>query len=83
MNSAITMKPTAPPRNRIKQRFHQLDEAFGEHGDFFVVGVGHFVEHRVELARFFADVDHVDDEVVDDALLALRAGKSAGRSARR
>ena len=38
--------------------------------DFFVVVVGDLVEHGVEVAGLLADVDHVDDHVVDEPALA-------------
>ena len=51
-----------------EQRLHQLGESIGQYRDFFVVGIGHFVQHGVEFAGLFADVDHVHDDVVDNAL---------------
>ena len=43
-----------------------------KHGDFFVVGVGHLVEHGIEFAGLLAHVDHVDDHVVEDAFVHAR-----------
>src|SRR5438445_12991869 len=47
----------------------QADQALDQDVDFLVVDVGDLVEHGVQLAGFLADVDHVDDHVVDEAAL--------------
>ncbi len=47
--------------------FEEADEGGDEDVDLVVVVVGDFEEHFVELAGFFADVDHVGDNGVADA----------------
>ena len=70
MNSAMTMVPTMTPRTTIMIGSSKLISALDQHVHFFVVDVGDLVEHRVEVAGFLADVDHVDDHVVDEPALA-------------
>src|SRR5262249_26873127 len=56
------------------QRLEQADEALDHHVDFFLVHVGDLVQHRVQVARLLADVDHVDDHVVHEPALLERLG---------
>ena len=50
-----------------QDRFEEADEGADEDIDLVVVVVRDFEEHFVEIAGFFADVDHVGDDGVDDA----------------
>src|SRR5437588_8742615 len=45
----------------------QADQALDQDVDFLVVDIGDFVEHGVQIAGLLANVDHVDDHVVDEA----------------
>ena len=74
MNSAITMVPMMKPSTTIMIGSSRLIRLFDQDVDFLVVEVGDLVEHGVEVAGLFADVDHVDHHVVDQpALLAAAA----------
>ena len=72
MKSAMTMKPTTPPitmRSTGSRIGHQAGDLRVDDG--FLV-LGDLEQHLVELARLLADVDHVDDDVVEELRLAHR-----------
>src|SRR6266567_1062805 len=55
-------------------RLQQADQALDQDVDLLVVHVGDLVEHRVQVARLLADVDHVDHHVVHQPALLERLG---------
>ena len=57
-----------------QQRLDDRDEGADRDVHLLVVVVGDADEHLVELAGLLADVDHVHDDVVEDAALAERLG---------
>ena len=61
----MTMEPMMTPRTTIMIGSSRLISDFDQRVHFLVVDVGDLVEHRVEVAGLLADVDHVDDHVVD------------------
>ena len=74
-NSAIDDEADDDAEDHDHDRLEQLISASTSDVHFLVVVVGDLDEHRVEVAGLLADVDHVDDDVVDDA--ASRASGSA------
>ena len=54
--------------------FEQAHQGADQRVDFAVVGVGDFDQHLVQFAGFFTDLDHVHDEIVEDARMLERLG---------
>src|SRR6056297_1830344 len=52
-------KADRQPEEHDHDRLHHRQQTIGQRADFFVVSIGHLVQHRVQLARLLPDVDHI------------------------